>query len=88
MAMWKFASLFNVLLITNAAAQSCPANQVASDVQITLYADSIVPETAVRGGAEPDPNLTFFSDVLGYSDDEIQQEVQSALLPKCHPTID
>ena len=79
MAMWKFASLFNVLLITNAAAQSCPANQVASDVQITLYADSIVPETAVRGGAEPDPNLTFFSDVLGYSDDEIQQEVQSAL---------
>ena len=74
-----FAGLFGILLITTAAAQSCPASQVASDAQITLYADSIVPETAVRGGALPDPNLMFFSDVLGYNDDEIQQEVQNAL---------
>jgi len=29
--------------------------------------------------ADPNPNLTFFSEVLGYSDDEIQQEVQNIL---------
>ena len=68
--MLMFAGLFGILLITTAAAQSCSASQIASDAQITLYADSIIPETAVRGGAAPDPNLMFFSDVLGYNDDE------------------
>ena len=78
--MCMFAGLF-LLLITTAAAQSCPANQIASDAQITLYGESMVPANSTfRLSANPfDTNLTFFSDVLGYSDDEIQQEVQSAL---------
>ena len=78
--MWMLAGLF-LLLITTAAAQSCPANQIASDPQITLYGESVVPTNSTfRLSANPfDTNLTFFSDILGYSDDEIQQEVQSAL---------
>ena len=36
-AMWMFAILFSVPVITNAAAQSCPPNQIASDAQIVLY---------------------------------------------------
>ena len=78
--MWMFAGLF-LLLITTAAAQSCPANQIASDAQITLYDESVVPANSTfRLSANPfDTNLTYFSDVLGYSNDEIQQELQSAL---------
>jgi len=67
--MWMFAaSLFSILVITNAAAQSCPANQIASDAQIILYGQSVVPVNATfRLSANPfDTNLTFFSEVLGY----------------------
>ena len=40
----------------------------------------VVPASAIRvPTGDFDTNLTFFSDVLGYSDDEIQQEVQNAL---------
>ena len=80
-AMWMFAGLFSILVITNAAAQSCPRNQIASDAQILLYGDTlnVVPENLFGGGLVPDPNLTFLSDVLGYSDDQIQQEVQNSL---------
>jgi len=75
-----FAYLFSVVVITTAAAQSCPANQIASDAQIIIHSDTEVPTSALRlPGGNPDPNLTFFSEVLGYSDDEIQQEVQNAL---------
>ena len=78
--MWMFASLFSIL-ITNAAAQSCPANQITSDAQIILYDQSVVPvNSTFRLSANPfDTNLTFFSEVLGYSDEEIQQETQNAL---------
>ena len=80
MAMWMFAILFSVLVITNAAAQSCPANQITSEAQIFLYSTDVVPASAIRvPTGDFDTNLTFFSDVLGYSDDEIQQEVQNAL---------
>ena len=78
--MWMFAILFSILVITSAAAQSCPANQIASDAQIILYSTEVVPASAFSLPAGNfDTNLTFFSDVLGYSDDEIQQEVQNAL---------
>jgi len=80
-AMWMVAGLFSILVITNAAAQSCPRNQIASDAQILLYGDTVnvVPENVLGAGLVPDPNLTFLSDVLGYSDDQIQQEVQNSL---------
>ena len=80
-AMWMFACLISALVITSAAAQSCPANQIASDAQIVFYGERImVPATAFRLPAGAlDTNLTFFREVLGYSDDEIQQEVQNAL---------
>ena len=75
-----FAYPFSVVVITTAAAQSCPANQIASDAQIVLHGEGLISASAVRlPGGDPDPNLTFFSEVLGYSDDEIQQEVQNAL---------
>ena len=79
-AMWMSAVLFSVLVITNAAAQSCPANQIASDAQILLFSSDVLPtcEFLLPAG-NFDANLTFFSDVLGYSDDEIQQEVQNVL---------
>ena len=79
--MWMFAGLFSILVITSAAAQSCPANQIASDAQIVLYEAGVVSETTERRlSVNPfDTNLTFFSEVLGYSDDEIQQETRNAL---------
>jgi len=56
---------------TNAAVQSCPANQIASDAQIVLYSTGVLPATADRlSSANFDTNLTFFSQVLGYSDNE------------------
>jgi len=81
LAMWIFAGLCSILVITNSAAESCPANQIASDAQIILYGDTVnvVPENVLGGGEVADPNLTFLSDVLGYSDDQIQQEVQNSL---------
>jgi len=51
-AMWMFASLFIIPVITNAAAQSCPANQIASEAQIILYGDTVnvIPENVLGGG--------------------------------------
>ena len=78
--MWIFACLFSTVVLTTAAAQSCPANQIASDVQIVQHGDGLIPASAARlPGGDPDPSLRFFSKVLGYSDDQIQQEVQNAL---------
>ena len=78
--MWMFAGLFIIPVITSAAAQSCPANQIASEAQIIHYGDRIVPESAFGlPAAGLDTNLTYFREVLGYSEDEIQQEVQNAL---------
>ena len=78
--MWMLVGLFSFLVITSAAAQSCPTNQIASDAQITLREETVVPASSGRVlSADFDPNLTDFHEVLGYSDDEIQQEVQNAL---------
>ena len=81
-----FAGLFSILVVTTAEAQSCPANQIASDAQIILYFDGVIPDivspalpSIVRDLAAYDANLTFFSKVLGYRDNETQQEVQNSL---------
>ena len=58
-AMWMFAGLFSILVITNAAAQSCPRNQIASDAQILLYGDTVnvVPENVLGAGLVCGQNL-------------------------------
>jgi len=61
-AMLMFVGLFSILVITNAAAQSCPANQIASDAQIVLYSTSVLPAMADHlSAANFDTNVTFFS---------------------------
>jgi len=64
----------------------CPANQIASDAQIVIHDDVVIPASLlpplpslVDDPARFDTNLTFFRETLGYSDDEIQQEVQNAI---------
>ena len=75
-----FAGLVSALVITSAAAQSCPANQIASDAQIVQYGERVVSaSTFGLAAAGSDTNLTFFREVLEFSDDEIQQETQNAL---------
>ena len=64
-------------LVTNVAPQSCPAN-LNSEAQIVLTGDGTVPLSAL-GAPRVDTNLTYFREVLRYSDDEIQQETQKAL---------
>jgi len=56
-----FVGLFSILVITSAAAQPCPANQIASDAQIILYDQSVIPVSSnFRLSANPfDTNLTF-----------------------------
>jgi len=79
LAMWMFAGFFSILVTTNAAAQSCPANQIASDAQII---QSVIPvSSTMHVSSSFDTNLTFFSEVLGYSDEEIQQD------SKCTPVL-
>ena len=53
---------------------STTAHEIASDAQIILYGDMVIvaPETQVGAGQQADPNLTSLSDVLGYSDNQIQ----------------
>ena len=78
--MWMFAGLFSILVITTATAQSCPGNQIASDAQIIVHADTVIPASALSSSS---CWFWYQSDIfqwcLGYSDDEIQQEVQNAL---------
>ena len=69
------AGLFGVL-VTNAAAQSCPAN-LNSEAQIVLYADRVL-SAEVLQPISVDTNFTFFREVLGFDDAEIQQETQNA----------
>ena len=73
---WVLIGLFK-LLVTNVAAQSCSAN-LNPEAQIVLVADRMVP-LGVLGVSAVDTNLTFFREVLGYDDEEIQQETQNAL---------
>jgi len=77
--MWMSAGLLSILVITIAAAQSCPANQVASDAQIILNAEAAVPASVFALLTPTDVNLTYFTEVLRYNDDQIQQEVQTVL---------
>ena len=77
--MWMSVGLFSILVITTAAAQSCPANQVASDAQIILNAEAAVPASVFALLTPTDVNLTYFTEVLRYNDDQIQQEVQTVL---------
>ena len=56
--MWIFASLFSILVITNAVALSCPANQIASDAQIiSIYNQTMFSSADIRLFANSsDPN--------------------------------
>ena len=72
---WMLVGLFSVL-VTNAAAQSCPAN-FNSKAQIFLYADRMF-SSEVLQAVLVDTNLTFFREVLGFDDAEIQQATQNA----------
>ena len=74
--MWMSVGLLSILVITIAAAQFCPANQVASDAQIILNAEAAVPASVFALLTPTDVNLT---EVLRYNDDQIQQEVQTVL---------
>ena len=74
--MWLLVGLVSVL-VTNAAAQSCPAN-LNSNAQIVFVADSTIPLDAILPGAFDDANLTFYRDVLGFDDARIQHETQNA----------
>ena len=51
-------------------------------MQINLYTTDLVPTSGFllpAGPGNSDTSLTFFTDLLGYSDDEIQQEIRNAL---------
>ena len=73
---WMLVGLFSIL-VTNTTAQSCPAN-LNSEAQIVLISNGTGPLSAL-GAPRVDTNLTYFREVLRYSDDEIQQETQKAL---------
>ena len=73
---WVLVVLLSILA-TNVAAQSCPAN-LNSEAQIVLISNGTGPVSAL-GAPRMDTNLTYFREVLRYSDDEIQQETQKAL---------
>ena len=72
---WVFVGFFSVL-VANAAAQSCPAT-LNSEAQIILHSDRTFPPEALQA-ALVDTNLTFFREVLGFDDAEIEQETQNA----------
>ena len=74
---WLLVGLFGVL-VTNAAAQSCPAAaNLNSDAQIVLYANRVL-SSELRQPILVDTNLTFFREVLEFDDAESQQETQNA----------
>ena len=72
---WALVGLFSVL-VTNATAQSCPAN-LNSEAQIVFYGDRMFSQEVLQA-ALVDKNLTFFREVLGFDDAEIEQETQNA----------
>ena len=74
--MWVIVGLLSIL-VANAAAQSCPTN-LNSEAQIVIYADSTISADAVFQSAGIDTNLTFFREVLGFDDAQIQHETQNA----------
>ena len=72
---WVLVGLLSVL-VTNAAAQSCPAN-LNSEAQFVLYGDIMFSQEVLQT-ILVDTNLTFFKEVLGFDDAEIEQETQNA----------
>ena len=72
---WGLVGVFCVI-VTNAAAQSCPAT-LNSEAQIVIFSDRMF-SSEVLQAALVDTNLTFFREVLGFDDAEIQQETQNA----------
>ena len=64
------------IVVTNAAAQSCPAN-LNPEAQIVFFSDRMF-SSEVLQAALVDTNLTFFREVLGFDDAEIEQETQNA----------
>ena len=72
---WVLVGLFSVL-VTNAAAQSCPAN-LNLEAQIVFHGDRMLTPEVLQA-TFVDTNLTFFRKVLGFDDAEIQQETQNA----------
>ena len=73
---WLLVGLVS-FLVTNAGAQSCPAN-LNSRAQIVFVADRTIPLDAVLPIAFVDANLTFFREALRFDDARIQQETQNA----------
>ena len=74
-SIWLLVGLLSIL-VTNTAAQSCPAS-LNSEAQIVLISNGTGPLSGL-GAPRVDTNLTYFREVLGYSDDEIQQDTQNA----------
>ena len=64
------------IVVINAAAQSCPAN-LNPEAQIVFFSDRMF-SSEVLQAALVDTNLTFFREVLGFDDAEIEQETQNA----------
>ena len=62
--------------VTNAAAQSCPAT-LNSEAQMVFFSDRVFTSETLQA-ALVDTNLTFFREVLGFDDAQIQQETQNA----------
>ena len=74
LVIWVLVGLFSVL-VTNAAAQSCPAN-LNPEAQFATYGDRRFTPEALQA-VFVDTNLTFFREVLEFDDAEIQQETQN-----------
>ena len=77
-AILVFGGVFSFVAVSTTA-QSCPAN-FASGAQIVITGESMMgPVSDLAGAYVLDTNLTFFREVLGYSDNEVEQETQNAL---------
>ena len=82
-----FAGLFSILVISTATEHPVQQTRLIMTLMLRFFFTlPVVPENVVPAlpGVVSNPirfdtNLTFFSEVFGCSDDEIQQEVQNAL---------
>ena len=72
---WVLVGLFSVL-VTDAAAQPCPAT-FNSEAQIVFHGNRMLTPEALQA-TFVDTNLTFFREVLGFDDAEVEQETQNA----------
>ena len=72
---WVLVGVFSVL-VTNPAAQSCLAT-LNPEAQIIFHGDRMLTPEVLQATLV-DTNLTFFREVLGFDDAEIEQETQNA----------